>query len=61
MGVELEDSRTAYHVPEPTQWDHILGEEKEDPNADIPLCRACAKIHHENWDDMWNTYYSGLL
>lgn len=37
-GVQLEDSRTAY---------------VNDPNAPVPLCRACAKDHHAYWDELW--------
>lgn len=25
------------------------------------LCRACAKEYHAYWDEMWSTYYSGLI
>lgn len=50
-GVETESSRTMY---EPTERD-------PNPNAPIPLCRGCAKDHHEYWDDMWNEYRAGLL
>jgi len=42
-GVELESSRTAYPKKE----------EEPDPNAPIPLCRKCAKEHHEYWNEMW--------
>lgn len=50
--VKLESSRTQYHTDLP--WDH-----PDNPNADIPLCRECAKDHHAHWDDMWNEYYAG--
>ncbi len=50
-GVEAESSRTCYH------HDH----DGEDPNAPIMLCRPCAKMHHEEWDERWSEYYSGLL
>lgn len=50
-GVKLEDSRTQY------EWDGI----GEDPNSPIPLCRECAKEHHEEWDERWQEYYSGRL
>lgn len=50
-GVRWESSRTAYH------WD---GKGKN-PNADVPLCRICAKEHHEYWTDMWRGYYAGCL
>lgn len=43
-GVCLESARTAYH------WDG----KGEDPNAPVPLCRPCAKEHHDHWDDMWS-------
>lgn len=42
-GVKMHSSRTNYG------WD---GKGK-DPNAPVPLCDPCAKIHHENWDDLW--------
>lgn len=51
-GVEWESSRTAY-PEDPAGMD--------DPNAPIPLCRACAKEHHEHWDEQWDNYRSGLL
>lgn len=50
-GVELESSRTFYH------WDGT----GEDPNADVPLCRDCARMHHEYWDEMWSEYYRGIM
>jgi hypothetical protein len=50
-GVEMESSRTMYH------WEG----EGPDPNRPLPLCRECAKEHHENWDDQWSDYYGGLL
>lgn len=51
--VIYEPSRTAYY------WDK--NKEALNPNAPIPLCRKCAKEHHEHWDEMWENYYSGLL
>lgn len=50
-GVEIESGRTAYH------WDG----KGEDPNRSIPLCRECAKEHHDYWDERWSEYYGGLL
>ena len=50
-GVEMEDSRTAYH------WEG----DGDDPNAAIPLCRACAEQHHEYWNDMWSEYRHSVL
>lgn len=51
--VEMESSRTMYPFE---------GKEgsPEDPNRDIPLCRPCAKQHHEEWDDRWADYYSSV-
>lgn len=60
-GVQMESSRTAYQLPDKTLWDHIKDVEPENPNADIPLCRACAVEHHSEWDEHWNEYYAGLL
>jgi hypothetical protein len=69
-GVELEDSRTAYAYESPTAWDRIRAEDGgltptpsvlEDPNKPVNLCRACAKEHHDYWDEMWREYYGGLL
>lgn len=42
--VKPESSRTMYH------WDG----KGEDPNRCRWLCRPCAKMHHEHWDDMWS-------
>jgi len=50
-GVEAEPSRTCYHC--------APGD--DDPNKDIMLCRKCAERHHEEWDEKWADYYSGLL
>lgn len=50
-GVEQESSRTMYH------WDGT----GEDPNRDPWLCRDCARIHHEHWDEMWDDYNRGRL
>jgi hypothetical protein len=60
-GVAYENARTAYEVPEPTFWDRIRGETPDLPNQPIPLCRPCAKEHHEHWTQMWDEYRSGLL
>lgn len=49
--VHLESSRTAY----------LWNGEGEDPNAPIPLCRPCAKIHHDNWDEQWKEVERGRL
>ncbi len=51
--VRLESSRTMYQY---TGKDGAMN----DPNRDIGLCRACAKEHHEHWDDRWNDYYSSI-
>lgn len=34
--------------------------EPPDPNAPVPLCRPCAKDHHEYWDEMWGNYYNQI-
>jgi hypothetical protein len=52
--VELENSRTCYHFEGNI---HSL----DNPNRPIPLCRECAKEHHEYWDGMWADYYRGRL
>jgi hypothetical protein len=49
--VQLESSRTRY-PRNPKEPD-------VDPNAPIPLCRPCAKEHHERWDAEWAEYHSG--
>ena len=53
-GVEMENSRTAYHYEGKTG-------DVNDPNNPIPFCRACAKDHHEYWDGMWAEYNAGRL
>lgn len=50
-GVAMESSRTA------RVWDG----KGEDPNGDVAFCRPCAKEHHEEWDERWKEYYSGLI
>lgn len=46
--VTSQNSRTAYHFTgEPNS--------PEDPNRNLHLCEAHAKLHHEYWDDMWAT------
>jgi hypothetical protein len=47
FGLKKECSRTMY-------CDESL-------NAPLLLCRRCAILHHEYWDDMWNEYHSGCL
>jgi hypothetical protein len=59
-GVELEDSRTCYQPKPKTYWDHLLGQEPEDPNKPVPLCRECAEMHHEFWDAQWSEYYNSM-
>jgi hypothetical protein len=52
-GVETESSRTMYvYNGEPGDPD--------DPNRDRPYCRACAKQHHEYWNDLWAEYNHSL-
>lgn len=58
FGLKLEDSRTQY--PGKTIWDDGY-EPHKDPNRPSLLCRMCADLHHEYWDDMWKEYYSGRL
>lgn len=48
-GLSFESSRTAY------PWDGEF-DSKDDPNRDKLLCRKCAKLHHEFWDQMWIKY-----
>lgn len=38
-----------------------LKDNPNDPNRMQLLCRTCAIMHHEYWDDMWQEYYSGRL
>lgn len=52
--VEMENARTAYH------FEGLLGS-PDDPNRPIPLCRACAKEHHEYWDEMWTEYQRSVM
>lgn len=61
-GVLLEDARTAYVAPERDVYDRLRDDgDPPDPNAPIPLCRACAKAHHAYFDEVWAEYYAGLL
>jgi hypothetical protein len=57
-GVQLEDSRTCYAPIVRTRWQRILEPDPPDPNAPIPYCRPCAKLHHEWWDEEWKIYNS---
>lgn len=50
-GVEPESSRTMY------PFEGVRGS-PEDPNRPIYLCCACAKVHHEHWDEQWKDYYA---
>lgn len=60
-GVQLENSRTAY-ARSYTLWDALLHDGAiPDPNAPVPLCRDCAKEHHEYWNSMWDNYYAAIL
>lgn len=47
--LKLENSRTAY------SWSGEF-DGPDDPNRSKLLCRACAKEHHDYWDDMWQDY-----
>jgi hypothetical protein len=47
-GCEPESADTSYH------WDG----EGENPNRYQVLCRDCAQMHHEYWDEMWREYYA---
>jgi hypothetical protein len=49
--VRMESSRTMY-ADDP---------ERTGSNRDARLCAECAREHHEYWDEMWDTYYAGLL
>ena len=49
--LDKEDSRTMYC------WNG----EGEDPNRPVLLCKQCAKMHHEYWDDMWSDYYGSRI
>jgi hypothetical protein len=61
-GVELEDARTNYIPEVPDVFDRLRDDgDPPDPNAPLPLCRACAKAHHEYFDDVWREYNAGLL
>lgn len=48
--VQEESSRTRYI------WDG----NGNDPNKDPWLCRDCARLHHEHWDEMWAQLYQGV-
>ncbi len=54
VGVQMESARTVYH------FEGEVGS-VDDPNRPIPLCRGCARNHHDYWDSMWADYYGGLL
>lgn len=67
-GVRLEDARTNYVREPPTVWQRIQAADggltpsmMDDPNKPLALCRACAKEHHDYWDERWNEYYDGVL
>lgn len=47
-GCEPECARTRYH------WDG----KGDNPNRYQVLCRECAELHHEYWDEMWREYYA---
>ena len=51
FGLDHEESRTMYH------WEG----EGEDPNRSLLLCRQCAILHHDFWDEMWDQYNAGRL
>jgi hypothetical protein len=53
-GVEMEDSRTNYLF-------YGKPGDPDDPNRPVPLCRPCAKDHHNNWDHQWADYWQSLL
>jgi hypothetical protein len=50
-GLRCESSRTMYH------WDGT----GKDPNRSLLLCRQCAILHHDYWDEMWDQYNAGRL
>jgi len=53
-GVKMESSRTQYPFKGKV-------DDPENPNRDVPLCRVCAKEHHDHWDERWADYRAGLL
>lgn len=53
-GLESESSRTMYH------WDGEWND-PNNPNRNVLLCRQCAFMHHEYWDEMWDDYNRGRL
>lgn len=60
FGLAFEDSRTQY--PYEYKDDLFSGKiDPKDPNRSQLLCRQCAVLHHEYWDEMWRDYYSGKL
>jgi hypothetical protein len=66
-GVELEGSRTLYpfegqpiYIRDVLKNPDIL-KRSADPNKPVYLCRACAKAHHEHWDELWADYHAGLV
>lgn len=59
-GVMMHPSHTAYHVPVATRFERVLGE-RENPNADVPLCSPCAEEHHTYWNGRWADYYQGSM
>lgn len=59
-GVELEDSRTCYASVERSRYERLCLEDPLDPpdlNDPVLLCRECAAMHHEFWDEMWSTIH----
>lgn len=60
--VMLEESRTMYDRSKNDFWDFVMdGVLDEDPNAPVPLCRDCAQMHHDWWDEQWAEYNSGRM
>ena len=58
--LKFEDSRTLYYYK--GNDDVFSGKpDPHDPNRPQLLCRKCAVLHHDYWDDMWKDYYSGRL
>lgn len=50
-GVEEAPVMTAYH------WDG----EGENPNQPPYLCAQCTEQYMDYWNEMWDSYYSGLI
>lgn len=58
-----EPSRTNYETPILSRWERLQQKDPlakpKDPNASISLCRPCAEMHHDYWDELWKAYHYG--